>query len=597
MGTQTLPFAKPSKVHSPAATTKGTALPGIAQGPTAQETNAGVVSVPNLGPADSDVGAALMDVGQKLQDAQNKIILRKEGIERMRDMRAFRKEASELVTAQKDTQDWSDPDAASNVSDMIENLMRDRIANHKGGEDSRLSLMQDMTTVFNKHVDDLSLTGATAQDAMQEEELDGALSEAQMFLRTRRGNFEGLVAGLAKRVDDLPAMSPDQKQARKLKDFGQMGLVAVDELIKAGDLASLNDAEDVLISISRAIGSDERKTYVDRINKARNPDIKTKLIGDPTSPTGSRIVLEEDAVNKPGPPKAPLMVNNPPTAHDVLTESTAAALGKADAKTIEEYEERGQQAIRDGFEIDRITAAIKGGKFTTGVFSDARHFLAQFSEMAGIDTSALKDGQGRPLLGDAMTADTIDAAVNRLAVVAAQKLGRITNMSLEFIRKSLPGLMRTDQGNLILLEVMTKVKEREILVADMSSNFFRKHGTLRPKDAPSFFQEVKDLDDSDPVIDDDLKQRIEEGGKLSATSMSDRIKATAAAITKVPAAVEGLIPEGYNFKKVQDGLLFIEKGGKEFSMPMPLVGKDADITEDAPPDEAPNKKTTKKKGS
>ena len=191
-------------------------------------------------------------------------------------------------------------------------------------------------------------------------------------------------------------------------------------------------------------------------------------------------------------------------------------LGKLDANRINDLETTAQTAISTKREVARMEAAIESGRFKTGVFADTRQFLARLFDFAGVDVSDVSD-----LIGDAATADTLDAAAKRLGVEMAQKLGRITNMSLGFIKDSLPSLTRTPEGNKILIEVMDRVADRDLEIASLADTYFSEFGSLRPKDRKSFFEATRDLEESDPVIDEELRQRIIDGSKNAPAKFAD----------------------------------------------------------------------------
>ena len=216
----------------------------------------------------------------------------------------------------------------------------------------------------------------------------------------------------------------------------------------------------------------------------------------------------------------------------------AKELGKLDAKTVVETEKIGQTAISTKREVARMSAAIESGRFKTGIFSGARLFLARMFDFVDVDPAEDSD-----LIGDAATADTLDAASARLGVDMAQKLGRITNMSLKFVVDALPNLTRTPEGNKILIEVMDRVADREIEIARLVNSYIGEFGSLRPPDRKSFLEASFDLDESDPVIDDALRKRIIEGSKKAPAKFSD-IKGFVDSITAAGAEVPEGIPEG-----------------------------------------------------
>lgn len=190
-------------------------------------------------------------------------------------------------------------------------------------------------------------------------------------------------------------------------------------------------------------------------------------------------------------------------------------LGKSEAEEVTRIRTDARVAQRAKAEIERSRLAIESGRFTTGVFSDARVFLSRLAEFAGADEKT------KDLLGDAATADTIDAASARLGIEVAQKLSRLTNMSLTFIERGLPGLARTPEGNRILLEVMDRTSDREIEIAAMAETFVNRHKSLRPENEASFFDKVADLEKNDPIITPELRQSIIDGSQNAPKSFKD----------------------------------------------------------------------------
>ena len=191
-------------------------------------------------------------------------------------------------------------------------------------------------------------------------------------------------------------------------------------------------------------------------------------------------------------------------------------MGQLDAKRVVKLESDAQQAFLDKAEAQRITAALNSGGFTPGVFPDARHFLARLADFAGAGPEI------KNLVGDAAIADTLDAASAKLGIAVAEKMGRFTNMSLQFVKDSVPNLARTPEGNRILLEVMTRTADRQIEVASMADKFIQQYGTLRPKDEKTYFQAVRDLEEKDPLITPELEKRIKEGSKQIAPSFVEK---------------------------------------------------------------------------
>jgi hypothetical protein len=202
-------------------------------------------------------------------------------------------------------------------------------------------------------------------------------------------------------------------------------------------------------------------------------------------------------------------------------------LGNLDAKRIGGMIDDAQSAMARLAQLDRIDVAAASKRFTTGIFGPQRQFLSQAAEFLGLDPSRLVDGQGRPLLGDAATADTIDAASKEIAAEFAKNMSRVTNMSLGFIRDALPNLSRTPEGNAVLNEVMRSVAQRQIELGRLADKFAR-IGDTRPPGQPSMFELMADLDRNSPVITPELRRRIEEGSRPGPRSPAGETPAGAA---------------------------------------------------------------------
>ncbi len=344
------------------------------------------------------------------------------------------------------------------------------------------------------------------QDIAVEAIQNGATPEQ---ITSIRASAQGLADSYTGRIAQLQAMAQQAGQDPSLFDqmlrFGEQQLQLFDQSVSA---ASLQTAS--------AAGAREGEQKVSEAAEILERD-----------PTGAERQRLADVA-----PSGPLI-----TITNLGEDALASELGKLDAKRINQLETDAQTAIRTKREVARMRAAIESGRFKTGVFADMRQFIARLFDFAGIDPAEVSD-----LIGDAATADTLDAASARLGVDMAQKLGRITNMSLKFVKDALPALTRTPEGNKILILVMERVADRDIEIASLADSYFSRFGSLRPKDRKSFFEATRDLDESDPVIDEKLRQRIIDGSKNAPASFSD-IKGFTESILRDRGVPEG-IPAG-----------------------------------------------------
>ena len=192
------------------------------------------------------------------------------------------------------------------------------------------------------------------------------------------------------------------------------------------------------------------------------------------------------------------------------------SLSENEADRVTKIRDSAERATSDKFEIERMKVAIESGKFTTGSLSDARVFLGRLADYF-VGPELTQDPQWVEWVGDAATADTMDAASKRLAVEASKDAGRNTNMMLRLIEGSLPALSRTPEGNLILLEVMDRVSNRDIAIGGIVNNYARA-GSLQPEGQQNYFDAVKEYDKSNPVITHDLRKRMAEATKRAPRS-------------------------------------------------------------------------------
>lgn len=241
------------------------------------------------------------------------------------------------------------------------------------------------------------------------------------------------------------------------------------------------------------------------------------------------------------PPRRPLVVN------EAQETAFRKNWGKQDADLGISLRNDGLKAVNDKIEITRMKLALESGGFTPGVFSNARYFLAQLAEFLGAGPE-LKE-----LIGDATTADTLEVASRRLAIEEAAKLDRLTNMGLKFIEESLPALSRTTGGNMILLEVMDRIADRKQEIGALAEEYSQYSG-LSPAGIPSLFERVKELEENDPVLTEELKEKIR-------TSVSKSPKNWRDVFPDLPnkgALPEGVVlPEGYMYGGIKKGQHFV----------------------------------------
>ena len=511
---------------------------GVARGADIMSRDANMV-----GRDTASFAADIGQVGDRIAASEQRITSKIEAVERARQLNAFQEEnTAELLNLSKE-KNFADPTVLRTFSDKFKAKSEALVGQHAYSRESRAILAEHLEAVRFRTV----AQAAAMQTAYQDKELEDRLSSDLSALTVEaRQSPAALVQSLAAWDYRLKAYAPglDPPKERWWQATGASAITeaTIEPLIVSGrvDLAEqlllstpglLNKlspaAQNKLFNGIEAYRAEARKprapvalspgqVLVDPITGreiARGGKKEEKLteIYDANSPTKSRLVTESEALGQPGRERAPVV-----SITQQGESAVAKELGQLDAKRVVKLETDAQQAFLDKAEAQRMTAALDSGRFTPGVFSDARHFIARLADFAGAGPE-IKD-----LVGDAATADTLDAASAKLGVAVAEKMGRFTNMSLQFVKDSVPNLARTPEGNRVLLDVMNRTADRQIEVASLADKFIQQYGTLRPKDEKTYFQAVRDLEEKDPLITPELEKRIKEGSKQTGSSFVEK---------------------------------------------------------------------------
>lgn len=107
---------------------------------------------------------------------------------------------------------------------------------------------------------------------------------------------------------------------------------------------------------------------------------------------------------------------------------------------------------------DVLDSAKKDGQISpTGAFAapilgitKAAEFLQQVFPKNELFPNIIKK------LGKAATKEALDASSKRMVLFIAKYVGRITNLSLRFSRDSVPGILKTESGNRLIIALMKK---------------------------------------------------------------------------------------------------------------------------------------------
>lgn len=217
----------------------------------------------------------------------------------------------------------------------------------------------------------------------------------------------------------------------------------------------------------------------------------TRQVGSETHTPGwiktSRPATEEEKAAygvRPGQPVELIVETNPNTGEERIV--NAQNLGPAFVGGETETEEskllsRSLNKLHEGIietqEKTRITdrtlgllkASLNTGAFETGFGGETRTYLSQLVEFFGGDPTKF------PGLGDAATAENIQAAADQLAIERVGELSRVTNMSIMLTKSAGPSLLRTVRGNKLIVELMIAKNERDKARAIFANEYVAKH--------------------------------------------------------------------------------------------------------------------------
>ncbi len=417
-------------------------------------------------------------------------------------------------------------------------IQQEAMASHRGTPDTRISLATSLAESSDKIIASVSKENQKRQRAEIDEQLGIEIrSLADRVVRNPNELLEA-VRLTEEMVDRTAGVIGADEALKKKRAAASLYTELVIQRILRGP-GGPAQAQDVLgvPEVQRLLSDEAFNRLQFNIVNFKDENLETDTVFDITSPTFTRIVTKRESIGQPGPPQRPLVQfgdENP----------FLKALSGKEAERAVEIMEQAEIGARDLVELNRIDIALESEEFTPGTFGEIRSVLARAAEFFGAPQEI------RDRLGDPAVADTLDAASNTLAVSIANNLSRVTNMSLTFIRDSLPNLVRTPEGNKILVEVMRRVAQRKIDIARMQEEFLSENKDLRPEGKPSFFAEVIRFQAENPIVDDALRKRIMEGSKKGAKSetfaqMRERLKKEA---TTAPKGVT--IPEGFEVLKI-----------------------------------------------
>jgi len=533
---------------------RATRLPSIAN------VGAGYTNAANINARTAGEGSGFGIIAEGLTDrademalAQGRIQKRTDAVARAKAVSAYTEQVTAELLKVSEEGDLSDPETASGFGDYLNNTTRKFLSEHKGSPESKAQLAVTLEKYRSESAGKAASMTIEIQKAAVAEVLEGGMNELFLVLNQDPSKLGEVRDQMRKQLKEYEgALNPIDERQFIISGDSRLVERALDMFIQRGDIDTVERMLRETPGLARLLVPEAQARVFDKMIafkqaqfEAQNAGVALRVriaaelgVKPDSDAVTNAIMNSEDYGDKP---EDMVKTQNPdgsltwtkeseaegqraPDVKALIDIDIAAAMAKLrgleesfirEAIVREELIEDGKQAFRTLDSTALMKAAMKSGKFTTGPFAGVRLFMANLASFVGAGPDIIE------WTGDAATANTLDAASSRLAIELAQKLSRLTNMSITLVRDSLPALTRTPEGNMIIIEVMEGVANREIQLASMADDMYREWGTLSPKDLPSLWDMLRDLEQSQPVVSDELLARIAEGAATGPNSFKD----------------------------------------------------------------------------
>tara|TARA_R110002051_G_C8733429_1_gene498173 strand:+ start:297 stop:2561 length:2265 start_codon:yes stop_codon:yes gene_type:complete len=154
----------------------------------------------------------------------------------------------------------------------------------------------------------------------------------------------------------------------------------------------------------------------------------------------------------------------------------------------------------------------KKNPFITGSFASTRLFVSKLADFANTVSPSPSMQLVIDTVGKASTAEAFDRVSKEMLLIMAKYVGRITNLSLTFARDTVPGLLKTKEGNLVIIAFMKRDAQRQVELGKIAQKYIRL-GSITPEGEVDMFTALDNYEATD-FFDDELKQAIAEARKV-----------------------------------------------------------------------------------
>jgi spore germination cell wall hydrolase CwlJ-like protein len=229
-------------------------------------------------------------------------------------------------------------------------------------------------------------------------------------------------------------------------------------MARANGYMDLADRAERLGDSGRANLYKQRAQMEMQLAMQRQPQPKNPiLVGDPNDPNKSRYVLPEDAVNQPGPPRAPLVTVDQRGETKFEAERAATLAGRV--KEWEDASTKSTQTLQRLSQMERAldqfnTGAGAGVAITAGQVAARLGIPETTLQALGIDAKAVAQGEGIRSLASQMLVGMIGSG-------GFPSQG-FSNADRDMLERALPGLANSPGGNKVIIQIMRAAAQREL---------------------------------------------------------------------------------------------------------------------------------------
>ncbi len=177
-------------------------------------------------------------------------------------------------------------------------------------------------------------------------------------------------------------------------------------------------------------------------------------------PFESKLINLEAAANKP---------------ENQIVQEANKALGKEIGKSVQKTIAAGREAVNQNVQLDTVALALAGGA-RTGFGEETILNLRSLGQTFGIDTGSLAGGELVRKLSNEM------ALRLRNPDSGLGLTGNTSNKDLDFLKASVVGLGRTEEGNKEIIKAMQRFNGMKIAIANEQSRLIKENGGSVPSD-------------------------------------------------------------------------------------------------------------------